>query len=248
MAYRLVTGSLVVLASLVLGAHPAAAERDMRSERVQFAPGATSATVEASIRGYETVDYVLRLGAGQYLNVSMATDNSASYFNILAPGEDTVAFFNGSIASGGNQYEGTTGAAGDYRIRVYMMRSAARRGEVANYRLEMIATGPAAGAADALVPGTDYHATGQVRCSMGSGGPGWCDFGVIREGNGSGTVIVTRPDGQSRAIFFQEGKASGYDMSQANDGEFSAGREDDTTIVRIGGERYEIPDAVIFGG
>jgi membrane-bound inhibitor of C-type lysozyme len=111
----------------------------IRTERVQFQPGSTSATVQDSITGYEGVDYVLRAQAGQYANISMATDNGANYFNILAPGETVEAMFIGSTS--GNQYEGTLPATGDYRIRVYMMRSAARRNEVANYRLEMIISG-----------------------------------------------------------------------------------------------------------
>ena len=44
--------------------------------------------------------------------------------------------FNGSVSQ--NQYEGILPSSGDYKIRVYMMRSAARRDQVANYRLEMI--------------------------------------------------------------------------------------------------------------
>ena len=44
--------------------------------------------------------------------------------------------FNSSMS--GNQYEGTLPENGEYKIRVYMMRSAARRNEKANYRLEMI--------------------------------------------------------------------------------------------------------------
>ncbi len=110
--------------------------QDIRTERVQFDRGATSAAVEASITGYETVDYVLGAKKGQYMNVSMATDNGANYFNILAPGETEVAMFSGS--TGQNQYEGTLPASGDYKVRVYLMRSAARRNEVAKYRLEMI--------------------------------------------------------------------------------------------------------------
>ena len=77
------------------------------------------------------------------MNVSMATKNTATYFNILAPGETEVAFFNGSVSE--NQYEGVLPATGDYKIRVYMMRSAARRNEKANYRLEMIVSGAADG-------------------------------------------------------------------------------------------------------
>ena len=114
---------------------------DIRSQRVQFERGATSAVVEGKIKGHETVDYVLGAKAGQSMNVSMATDNSANYFNILAPGEDEVAMFNGSMAE--NQYEGTLPASGDYKVRVYLMRSAARRDEVAKYRLEMVITGNA---------------------------------------------------------------------------------------------------------
>nr|MCU0966938.1 hypothetical protein [Burkholderiaceae bacterium] len=130
----------------------------------------------------------------------------------------------------GNQFEGSLPANGEYRIRVYMMRSAARRNEMADYRLEVIiaAASPAsaAPAGDAKVGGTGYHATGNVPCAMGGGQPtGSCPFGVMRKGQGSGMV-----------------------QSQADKGAFSATRQGDTTTVRIGDERYEIPDAVVSGG
>ena len=121
---------------LLLAAATTATAAGIRSERVKFAPGATSATIEGKIKGDATVDYILAAKQGQYANISLGTKNSATYFNILAPGGGETALFNGSI--GGNQYEGTLPASGDYRVRVYMMRSAARRGEVATYRLEMI--------------------------------------------------------------------------------------------------------------
>ena len=114
------------------------AQEDIRTEQVKFKPGSTSAVIEGSIKGYQTVDYILNLKKGQYMNVSMATDNNANYFNILEPNETEVAIFNGSLND--NQYEGTSSKSGDYKIRVYMMRSAARRNEVAKYRLEMIVT------------------------------------------------------------------------------------------------------------
>lgn len=246
--------------------------QDIRTERVQFERGASSAVIEGSITGYETVDYILGARKGQYMNVSMATDNTGNYFNILAPGENEVAVFNGSM--GENQYEGILPESGDYKVRVYMMRSAARRNEVANYRLEMIITSGedrssksgdggsvepnasvvAGGASappsgDALVPGTDYHATGNIPCYMEGAQPtDSCPFGVKRDGSGSGIVTVTKPDGRTRAIFFDNGQATGYDVSEADPGEFSASKKGDLNIIRIGDERYEIPDAVIFGG
>jgi len=225
------------------------AQTNISTQRVQFQPGATSTTIQGSIQGYQIVDYVLNARQGQYMNVSMSTDNGANYFNILAPGETEVAMFNGSTSE--NQYEGTLSQSGDYKIRVYMMRSAARRNEVANYRLEMIISTPGntSGGSDATVPGTNYNATGNIPCSMGGGQPsGSCPFGVTRQGNGSGTVTVTKPDGRTRAIFFENGRATGYDRSQADRGEFSATRQGDLNIIRIGQERYEIPDAVISGG
>ena len=141
-----------LLACFLLLTAPASFAADgIRTERVHFKKGEKSAVVEAGIKGYETVDYVLGASAGQYMNVSLATKHGATYFNILAPGQNEVAMFNGAVSQ--NQYEGTLPASGDYKIRVYMMRSAARRNEVAHYRLEMIIDGREA--ADTHTPRTE---------------------------------------------------------------------------------------------
>lgn len=236
--------------ALVLGLsavmlQPVLAEEDIRSQRVEFAKGASSAIVEGTITGYEIVDYVLRAAQGQTMNVSMATGHGATYFNILAPGETEVAFFNGSVSE--NQFEGELAATGDYRIRVYMMRSAARRNEIANYRLEMIVTGAAhdAGGGDALVPGTGFHATAQIPCaSEPDGAQGRCEAGVKRT-TGGGTVHVKTPGGGIRVITFHNGKVVATDA----DAPFDVERRDDWSIVRIGAtEFYEIPDALVSGG
>jgi hypothetical protein len=237
---------------LLLTAPMVFAANDIRTERVQFKRSANSAVVEASIRGYETVDYVLSARAGQYMNVSLATKHGATYFNILAPGENEVAMFNGSVSQ--NQYEGKLSASGDYKVRVYMMRSAARRNEVAHFRLEMIVDGagrPAAHATslDAKVAGTAFHSVGNIPCSMGKGQPtGPCAFGVKREGNGTAMVTITKVDGSKRVIVFAKGRAIGYDQSQAATGNFKAKKVADLNVIHIGDERYEIPDAVVQGG
>ena len=237
---------------LLLTASIGFAADDIRTERVHFKKGANGAVVEASIKGYETVDYLVGARAGHHMNVSLATKHGATYFNILAPGENEVAMFNGSVSQ--NQYEGTLQASGDYKVCVYMMRSAARRNEVAHYRLEMIIDGAGQSAAhapshDAKVPGTEFHATGNIPCSMGKGQPtGSCAFGVKREGSGSAMVTVTKVDGSKRVIFFEKGRAIGYDQNQADTGKFKAEKEADLNVIHIGDERYEIPDAVVQGG
>jgi hypothetical protein len=335
--------------SFMLGGTAAIAQYDIRTERVQFARGAESAVVEGSITGYQTVDYRLGASAGQTMNVSMATDNGANYFNILAPGESETALFVGS--SSGGQFEGVLPERGDYTVRVYLMRSAARRDEVANYRLEIAiadaaeASGGATTAASGDVPlapedggprhwevtgvtgalnlreaastsaraiasyasGTvldnlgcqeaegrvwcdvqelgggprgyvaaefltpaispdgsahygedesalragqgDFDATGPLPCAQAPGQPmGQCDFGVARGGGGAATVVITRPDGRTRSIYFANGTAIGADTSEADPGAFSAEREGDLTRVRIGDERYELIDAIVLGG
>lgn len=106
------------------------------NKRLSFAPGTSSARIEDSITGYETVDYLLNVREGQAMNISMGTSNPSAYFNLLEPGETDVAVFNGSMDE--NMFEGVAQESGDYRIRVYMMRSAARRDEKAPYVLEAI--------------------------------------------------------------------------------------------------------------
>jgi len=154
----LLTVNLVAVAEIGLAASAT------RSERVRFQPGATSAVVEASIEGDESVDYVLFARQGQYANISMASDNGANYFNILAPGESEVAIFNGANAE--NQFEGTLPESGDYTIRVYLMRSAARRHEVARYRLEMIIAAAADGAKP-TASGMDADLASAIRRALG---------------------------------------------------------------------------------
>lgn len=87
------------------------------------------------IKGYEVIDYTLFLKQGQYLNMSLATQNLSTYFNIYAPNSDE-ALFNGS--SEGEQYEGIVEQTGQYRIRIYQMRASARRNKLAKFGLEII--------------------------------------------------------------------------------------------------------------
>ena len=95
-----------------------------------------------------------------------------------------------------------------------------------------------------------FDASGQVPCAQYSGQPMTrCGFGVARAGGGYATVVIDRPDGSKRAIYFRMGQPIGADTSQA-DGypEFRARRESDLNLIRIGTERYEIPDGVVLGG
>jgi len=96
-----------------------------------------------------------------------------------------------------------------------------------------------------------FDATGNIPCAQYKGQPmNQCPFGVARDGyGGTATVMVTLPDGRKRAIFFENGKAISADLSQADGNmEFHVTKEADLFIIRAGDGRYEIPEAVIFGG
>ncbi len=99
---------------------------------------------------------------------------------------------------------------------------------------------------DALVPGTNYHATGKITCAFASAAPTQCDFGVTRGQTGVATVFITGPQGQTRVLGFSAGKASSLQAAQS----VTQSRQDDNTLVVIdsGAETYTIPDALINGG
>ena len=108
------------------------------------------------------------------------------------------------------------------------------------------------GQGDALVAGTPYHATAQVRCEGYEGAaPGLCDAGVVRGLDTGPYVEVSLPDGRKRTIFFNpDGSFLTFSTAEA-DGTAAmtteSRREADTTIAILGTERYEIPDAFVRG-
>jgi hypothetical protein len=243
----------LVMAYVVLAAgSPALAVDSIESRPLQFAKGASSATVKGSLKGDKTIDYKVRAKAGQTMSVALKSSNASNYFNVLPPGSSDVAIFVGSTS--GNEWTGPLPAGGEYTVRVYLMRSAARRQETANYALTVGITGsaaapPALGAApasDAKVKGTPYHATGKVPCSIGSAAEGssQCDFGVIRGGPGNAEVHVTPPGGFKRVLTF----TGGIVRSDA-DSKVKASKSGDTWLIEVNDyEHYRIPEAVISGG
>ena len=95
-----------------------------------------------------------------------------------------------------------------------------------------------------------FDATGMIPCAKGVGTPmRQCSFGVAREGNGTATVVVATAASLTRVLFFQDGAFLSTDASEAAGGfDTSVTREADLNFLRIDDERYEIPDALIFGG
>jgi hypothetical protein len=95
-----------------------------------------------------------------------------------------------------------------------------------------------------------FDIIGPIPCAINAGQPmGSCEFGVARSGGGYATLVIKKPDGNSRSIYFRMGKPIGANSTQAEGyAKFQASKKKDLHIIRVGNERYEVPDAVIFGG
>lgn len=221
----------------------------IETRAITFAAGASSASIKDGIKGDKTIDYLLRARAGQEMHVKLETRHKATFFNVLPPGSNDEAIFIGQI--NGNEWRGALPADGEYRVRVYMMRSAARRNETANYTLAVGITGASktaelgkAPASDAKVKGTPYHATGPLPCSLGNAPPVQCEFGVVRGKPGNAEVHITPPGGLKRVLTFMGDKVT------TNPGEkIKAVKQGYDWSIDINDyEHYRIPEAVIMGG
>jgi hypothetical protein len=244
--------TLLAAAAALALAYPlgaAAQPAPPRQERVAFAKGASSATIKSQLKGDADVDYVVRAAAGQTLTVSMKVSNRSNYFNVLPPGSTGVAMY---AAQTGDAYTGMLPTDGDYTVRVYLVRAAARRNEVSNYELTISVTGqalaPLPGSKDAKVPGTPFHATGPVTClamPYGDAKPQPCEGFVTRRGHDGTATVEVRSQGITRRILFVKGKPVASDSSQP----MMASRKGDVTVVKFeSGEFYEIVDALVIGG
>ena len=229
-----------------------AAEQGTRTERVQFKKGSTSAVIKGQVKGYSDVDYLVQAGAGQTITVSLKVSNRMNYFNVLPPGSKDVAMYAGQT---GEDFKGVLPTDGDYTIRVYLVRAAARRNESSNYTLTIRVTGkalaPVPASKDAVIPGTPFHASGKITCvpyieRFGEKKSQECEAFVIRRGfDGTATVEIPQANSVMRRILFVKGKPVASDSQDP----MTFSRKDDFTIVTFDtDERYEIPDALIFGG
>jgi len=133
----------ILLAVAVAGSPALAAEKTVT---VKFKAGSSSATLNGAVKGYDGITYVLGAAAGQQMAVKLKPSNEACYFNVTPPGSDTAIFIG---STDGNEFSGTLSVAGNYRVLIYLMRSAARRNETCNFTVSFAISGGSGKAAAA---------------------------------------------------------------------------------------------------
>ncbi|HSM58943.1 MAG TPA: SH3 domain-containing protein [Candidatus Sulfomarinibacteraceae bacterium] len=115
--------------------------------RIQFAPGATSATIDGSMQGTDQVHYVFRAAAGQFMTVAVESPGDSVLFQIqgLADGQ----IYKGML-SGETHWQGVSGQAQDYLLALNAV------GDSAAYTIHLSITdhGPGDGPAPATATAT----------------------------------------------------------------------------------------------
>lgn len=128
----LVTGLLVCALTATAGLAQRAAD-------VQFEPGNFGTMVSGTIVGDEFFDYRLGARAGQEMFVDLQVDGTNGYgtiyFNILPPGSDGAALYNGSVE--GNTARVRLPEDGTYTIRVYLMGNDRDAGATVGYLVDL---------------------------------------------------------------------------------------------------------------
>jgi hypothetical protein len=239
----------VALIALVATSTLAVVEAAPTQRAVHFAHGASSAQVHGTITGDGDVDHIVTARAGQTLSVTLKSSNTSLNFNVNPPGSENVSMFIGNLQ--GTQATLMLPADGSYVVRVYLMRSAARRHAHAAYTLDVAVSGQALAALpsakDARVNGTPFHATATVPCQTpGAAAGSQCQAGVIRRGHdGTATVTLHGAGGLIRQLLLVKGQPVASDSAQP----ISASRHGDVLTISVGSdERYDVPDALLTGG
>jgi hypothetical protein len=129
---------------------------------IRFKPGATSTTINGTVRGDEYIDYVVNARGGQKVVVSLAVTGTnghgSAFFNILPAGQDYGGPYTGS-SDDDRRAEITVPHDGDWAIRVYLMGNDRDTGKTVGYSIDVyIAPSSKSGHAPST-PGGSGHVT-----------------------------------------------------------------------------------------
>ncbi|MFV8781760.1 hypothetical protein ACNKU7_04995 [Microbulbifer sp. SA54] len=135
---------ILPLLLLTLVAALAGPRNEQRSERILFSgtgsSGGMQATqVAASIRGYQTIEYLVEAKTGQSLALDLHSNNIASAFRITAPAAPRAMH---SASGQSSRFKGTLPRDGTYRIEIFLKDHAAENGERAAFSLDIRLSDP----------------------------------------------------------------------------------------------------------
>jgi hypothetical protein len=127
----------LLAAAFGMAVTPALAQNLERRVEVLLGERGATRSFEDGISEYEAVVYALSLREGQACRIALASSNAANCFDVFAPGEPKPVFSGGES---GNEHTLVARTAGDYLVRVFLLRFAARDGQAARFTLELTRT------------------------------------------------------------------------------------------------------------
>lgn len=128
-------------------AAPMVATAANQTVNVQFPRGGTGMAYDGRVQGSDMVTYTLRASAGQTLSVTLSSSNAATNYVVIAPDGEAPLF---DSSSSDEDFLRRLEDTGVYKVQVFLMRNAARRGVAADYTIDFNVTGRAARAATSI--------------------------------------------------------------------------------------------------
>jgi hypothetical protein len=123
-----------LLVLLLAAVAPLAVAQDaIRSEPVTLTAGEPRVITD-TLGGFETVLYKIPLRSAESLSVALASSNLSNCFEIFAPGT-AKPFYLSELH--GNRHDFRATAAGEYTVKVFLLRLAARDYQFAQYDLTL---------------------------------------------------------------------------------------------------------------
>ena len=121
--------SIIIAALLAItAAAPAFAADTSCRQEVRFAKGASAATLDGQLKGYDYCDYIVQAAKGQRLRTVLSGKNRNRVQAALFGPLERVLNDNEPVV---------LPETGQYTVRVLMPRTFARRGRTASYRLHI---------------------------------------------------------------------------------------------------------------
>lgn len=217
-------------------------------------PAGSSKVVQSSIRGNDYLDYKVNIRAGQSLSVSLRSQSTSVYFNVLSP-KNPGATFVPAMFIGSMGYDHFSNRMvpmdGQHTIRVYQMGAAADEKKTNKFSLTVRVNGkailPINNPSDAKIPGTPFHARTTAPCKISlEASRKTCEAFVLRRTGGAATVEF-RYGSMVRRVLIVGGKPVAHDSPFTMTYE----RQNDTLILRFGDgpdEEFTISDSLVNGG
>jgi Bacterial SH3 domain len=124
----------------LLFAFPAALHAQAIQQRdLRFQGDSAQAVINGVVSGRQTIDHGFDARRGQTVSVRFQPSNTAAFFDVISP--SGRALYVGQAQDNPGRFNARLAETGEYAIRVYLRRDAARRGETSRFKLTVSLTG-----------------------------------------------------------------------------------------------------------